>query len=95
MEMAHQLHGLQQSAVRQTLACCSPEVNAIVRLNVKDQGRIERALDQLLNVAFDDSILKLFKKLCRHYSALRPEATAFYVNSHREMWDDMPEEDGT
>lgn len=92
--IARQLHDLQQGAVRQTLACCSSEVDAMVRLNVTDQHRIERTLDQLLDVAFDERVLVLFKKLCRHYYAINPEATTYYVHSYREMWDDLLEKDG-
>ncbi len=92
MALAHHIHELQQDAVRQTLSCCSREVDAIVRLNVEDQQRIEGVLDQLLDVAFDDQVLVLFKKLCRHYYAVDPETVTFYVNSYREMWDEMPEE---
>ena len=47
----------------------------------------------MLDFGFDDRILVLFKKLCRYYYAIDPEATASYVYSYREMWDKdyMPE----
>jgi hypothetical protein len=31
--------------------------------------------------------LSLYKKLCRYYFAIDPEATVSYVNAYREMWD--------
>lgn len=59
----------------------------------KDPKRIEWLLSCMLDFGFDDRILVLFKKLCRYYYAIDPEATASYVYSYREMWDKdyMPE----
>jgi hypothetical protein len=82
-----QINQLQQVAVENTLQICKPEVNDIVRLNIKNSTLIEHTLDMLLEVAFDDQILELFRKLCRHYYLIDPQSTAFYVHSYREMWD--------
>jgi len=45
-------------------------------------------LDQLLEVAFDEKVLVTYKKLCRHYYFINPEAAVFYVQSYREVWDE-------
>ena len=87
-KIAGQINKLQQDAVRQTLAVYALDVEEIVCLKVKDCARIEGILDRLLDVAFDDEILKIYRKLCRHYWFINPEATAFYVQSYREMWDE-------
>jgi hypothetical protein len=90
-ELAEQLNLLQKQAVIQTLAMCQPVVKEIVNCNLKDKQIIEKTLDQLLEVAFDDSVLKLYKKLCRYYYYIDQEATVFYVQSYREMWDSSDE----
>ncbi len=43
----------------------------------------------MLDFCFDDEIPALYKRLCRHYFEIDPEATAFYVNAYREMWDEQ------
>jgi hypothetical protein len=30
---------------------------------------------------------QLYRRLCRHYFAIDPAATAFYIHTYREMWD--------
>lgn len=87
-KIAGHIKRLQQDAVRQTLAVYAPEVEQIVRLKIKDCARIEGILDRLLDVAFDDDVLKIYKKLCRHYYFINPKASVFYVQSYREMWDE-------
>lgn len=69
------------------------QVADITRKGCKDPKRIEWLLSCMLDFGFDDRILVLFKKLCRYYYAIDPEATASYVYSYREMWDKdyMPE----
>jgi len=82
-----QVNQLQQEAVKNTLLVCEPEINDILRLNLKGAKRIECILDMLLDVAFNAQVLKLFKQLCRHYYFIDPQATVFYIQSYREMWD--------
>lgn len=87
IENIKQIYPLQQDAVRQTLAFYKPEVEDIIHKNCKDEQRIEHALDHLLDLAFDDRILKLYKQLCRHYYYINPRATANYIYAYRDMWD--------
>ncbi len=37
---------------------------------------------------FDSAMLRLYKKLCRYYFKIDPEATASYVYAYRDMWDE-------
>ncbi len=83
---------LRQEAVKQTLAVYETEVEQIILTKSTERQRIERALDQLLEVAFDDKVLVLFKRLCRYYYFINTEAAVYYVQSYREMWDDAFEE---
>lgn len=64
------------------------QVDDITREGCKDPKRIEWLLSCMLDFCFDDSMLVLFKKLCRYYYTIDPDATASYVYSYRDMWDD-------
>jgi len=67
------------------------EVEGILRTQSRDPRQIERLLDGLLDFCFDPAMLRLYKKLCRYYFEIDPEATASYVYAYREMWDDEGE----
>lgn len=94
IEIAGQLQILQKEAANKAFLFYKPEVIDLLRLQIKDKQRIEKTLDRLLDVAFDDRVLKLFKQLCRHYYFIDPLAAAFYVQSYREMWDSESLDDG-
>ncbi|MBA7589614.1 hypothetical protein ES708_31701 [subsurface metagenome] len=82
-----ELHKLQQQAVNANMPYFESKVNSIVGNKIKDENRICHLLDALLDLAFDDELLVLFKKLCRHYYFINKEAAFDYVNAYREMWD--------
>ena len=68
-------------------------VNTIVESHSKDVRQIEYILDYLLGFAGSEKCLVLFKKLCRHYWFIDPNATVDYVRIYREMYDeDYPAE---
>ena len=85
--LANELQKLQREAVIGTMTFYRPEIERIIRTNNKDRHTIEHTLDALLDVAFDGDILLLFKKLCRYYYNIDPQATADYISYYREMWD--------
>ena len=64
------------------------QVDDIIGEGCKDSKRIEWLLTCMLDFCFDDCLLALFKKLCRYYYAIDSAATASYVYSYRDMWDD-------
>lgn len=66
----------------------TPLVDSIVETNSQDIKLIEHTLDNLLDLAFDEYILILFKKLCRHYYAIDPHSATEYVLAYRDMWDE-------
>jgi hypothetical protein len=76
---------------RWAVAESTPLVEAIVRERCDDIHHIERTRDGLLDSCFDPEALVLYKKLCRHYLAIDPAATAFYIHADREMWDSEPD----
>ena len=53
----------------------------------KDDKDIQRLLDGLLDFCGDENVLLLYKKLCRYYWDINPQATAEYINIYRETWD--------
>lgn len=88
MEIAERLNVLQKQAVDQTLIAYELEVQDIILSASANIPRIERALDALLDVAFDERTLTVYKKLCRHLYSIDKAAAVFYVNSYREMWEE-------
>jgi len=81
------LQKLQSEAVLHAMAFCKPEVERIIKTKDQDKNTIEHTLDALLEVAFDDNILLLLKKLCRYYYTIDPQATAECIFCYRDMWD--------
>jgi len=43
----------------------------------------------MFDFCFDDEVLVLYKRLCRYYVDIDPEATASYVHAYRKMWDEQ------
>jgi len=81
------LSGVQRLA-HQAHAEYSPEVDAVIHEQLRNPQWIERLLDGILDFCFDPEMVRLYKKLCRYYFAIDPNATVSYVNSYRDMWDD-------
>jgi len=88
------LVGQMQGLSRQAHAEYSADVDAIIETRSRDTRRIEHLLDGILDFGFDDTMVQLFKRLCRYYYTLDPAATASYVHTYREMWDSEREEAG-
>ena len=83
-----ELAAAQQQLARHAEQQYSFEVETILQDQCRDPQLIERLLDGMLDFCFDDGMLRLYKKLCRYYFKLDPEATASYVYAYREMWDE-------
>lgn len=90
-DLAKSIVALQKEAVRQTLSFYKPEVDRIIDSKSKDTKVIEHTLDALCEVAFDNEVLLLFKKLCRYYYDINPAATVQQIQFYREMWDSEEE----
>lgn len=71
--MAEAMQKLAQKAFK----LYSDEVEDILNVQDHDSQRIERCLDGMLDFCFDDSMLSLYKKLCRYYFYINPSATIF------------------
>ncbi len=64
-----------------------PIVDDLIRTRCRDAKRIEQTLTHLLDFCGHAPAVELFRRLCRYYYFLDPEATAYYVHSYRELWD--------
>ncbi len=86
-DLAKSVIALQKEAVKQTLLVYKPKVELLINSNSSDKYEIEHTLDALCEVAFDNEVLFLFKKLCRYYYTIDPVATAQQIQFYREMWE--------
>ncbi len=60
---------------------------ALIKSKTTNNNEIELLLDYMLDFCGDSQMLLLYKKLCRYYWEINPQATAIYINYYREMWD--------
>ena len=90
MQAFRALAAQQKRLARDATRLYAAEVDAILRTSDRDRRRIEQLLDGMLGFCFDEGMLLLFKKLCRHYFRIDPAATADYVHTYREMWEEEP-----
>ena len=82
IEIAHSVSEIYE----QVIATVEPQVLRVIETNNRDVVGIESLLDQLLDVCDDDQALRLYRLLCRHYWAISPTNTVFYINAYRSMW---------
>jgi hypothetical protein len=78
-----------QYLARRDVRQYSADVEAILKVQSRDIRRIEQSLDGMLDFCFDDAMLVLYKRLCRYYYDIDPQAAASYVYAYREMWDEQ------
>ena len=81
--LAGSIRDLQKQAAQQY----QPVVDDILLTRRRDIRLIEHTLDGLLDFCGYEPVLQMYKKLCRHYWDIDPEAAAFYVRAYREYWD--------
>lgn len=88
--LVQKIQSVQAQAVELTLDLCYPAVDQIISSKITDCKVIEQTLDIMLDTAFDEKVLILYKKLCRYYYFIDPQAAVSYVEFYREMWDSEP-----
>lgn len=78
---------------KQRYVIIKDDIENIIRNNIKEDRYIQRTLDGMLDILLfyenDDSLLT-FRKLCKYYFNINPQATVDYINYYREQND--PEE---
>lgn len=90
-QLAESRNQLAQQAVLQY----RPIVEQYIAENCTDSKQIAHTLDFMLDFCFDEQMLTLYRKLCRHLYHSDAETTAFYINAYREMWDEDGEQFGS
>jgi hypothetical protein len=83
-DLAKQINELNEQAYYSYF----PLVEELISSKRKESNEIEHLLDRILDIASSDKGLLLYKRLCRYYWEIDKEATVFYVNAYRELWDD-------
>lgn len=78
----------QSQLARMAKAQYEPMVDSIIRKKITDVKKIQFVLDGVLDFCFDEEMLVIFKRLCRYYYPLDPEAVGFYVRLYLEMWEE-------
>lgn len=63
------------------------EINYIIKNNIKDDTRIQRAIDEIFEFLENDEALLLFRRICSYYIKINPEATMHYINYYIEEYD--------
>lgn len=84
----HELAGQIQNLANKAHSLYSLQVDVVIEEKSRNVKQIEHLLDSLLDFAFNPEVLLIYKKLCRYYYFIDPQATAFYINAYREMWDE-------
>lgn len=75
-ELFKELAVLQEQKYR----LAESEINVIIKNNIKDKNRIERAIDEILEFLENDEALLLFRRICSYYIKINSEATMYYIN---------------
>jgi len=75
---------------KQRYVIVKDEIEDIIQNQLKDEKQIERKLDEMLDILLfyetEDSLLT-FRKLCKYYFDINPQATVDYINYYREQND--------
>ena len=75
---------------KQRYVIIKDEIEDIIRNNISDNMKIERKLDEMLDILLfyetNESLLT-FRKLCKYYFYINPQATVDYINYYREQND--------
>lgn len=75
---------------KQRYVIIKDEIENMITNNISNNMQIERKLDEMLDILLfyetDDSLLT-FRKLCKYYFDINPQATVNYINYYREQND--------
>jgi hypothetical protein len=83
----------QEALGKQAVEAYKQPVEHILRIKSQDVEAIERLLEGMPDFCFNDDILLLYRKLCRHFFDIDPQATAYYVYAYRDRWDAKSEDE--
>lgn len=75
---------------KQRYVIVKDEIKDIIQNHLKDEKQIERKLDEMLDILLfyeNNDTLLTFRKLCKYYFDINPQATVDYINYYREQND--------
>jgi len=83
-----------QPLISQNILILANHVDVIIKSRERDDNCIQRLLDSVLDYAgmCDDGLI-LFKRLCRYYYSINPQATAEYISIYHDLYDSEKEGD--
>ena len=85
-QIAEQINQLHKKAYDIYL----PLVDDVCRRKVSEE-ELSYFLDYLLDFAYDEKMLDLYKKVCRTYLYVYPRCVKFYIDVYWEMWEEEAE----
>lgn len=73
------------------ISICEPEIAAVCHLFEKgeqvSEQTIERLFDRLLELCYNDEVVKLFNELCQAAVAQHPQLVQDYIRYYKEQWE--------
>jgi hypothetical protein len=73
---------------KQAFVQYQPIVEKYINDNCTDSNQIAYTLDFMLDFCFDEQMMLLYRRLCRHLFSFDTETTVFYINAYRKIWDE-------
>ena len=80
-QIAEKIHQINQQAYITYL----PMVEDICNRKVLED-ELSHFLDYLLDFAYDEKMLGLYRRVCKNYFYTYPDFIKFYIEAYREMW---------
>lgn len=62
------------------------DINLIISNKIIDDSRVEKLLDNLLNLLQTDKVLYLFKKICKYYYYINPVLIIEYCYIYNNLY---------
>ena len=87
-ELTNEIRGIAQelqTIYSQAETYYTSAVNSVIQRQSKDAKEIEQLLDYMLDFAGNEKILVSYRKLCRYYYNINPQATAENIQSYKDM----------
>lgn len=79
---------------KQKYRLAESEINFIIKNNIEDDNRIQRAIDEIFEFLENAEALFLFRRICSYYYKINAEATMHYINYYIEEYDPKKEKFG-
>jgi hypothetical protein len=86
-ELAHEIGTVLQSAAQFGVSYYRPIAKRILSGQITSPNEIEHILDHMLDYCFDDEMLFLYKRICRHLIHKQPELVYNAVMNYKFVWD--------